>query len=118
MTTFTRLFYTKRGQLMWFKCLIIAVLIFFTASCSDQPKRRTIPKPTEVAKVRVESVDGRVYVNESVVTLDELKEELGRLKQIHRAVWFIDESSFGASRMQGQTVRKAIIAAQLPIRVR
>lgn len=73
--------------------------------------------PTEITKVRV-SFDGRAYVNESVVTLDELKGELGRLKQINGAVLFSDESSLGASRSQGQTVKKAIIEAELPMQVR
>jgi hypothetical protein len=73
--------------------------------------------PTEVAKVRV-SVDGKLYLNDRVVTLDELNGELQRLTQVHGGVWFFDESSFGASRQQGQTVKKAIIEAKLPMRVR
>lgn len=73
--------------------------------------------PTEVAKVRV-SVDGKLYFNDRVVTLDELNREFQRLKQVQGGVWFFDESSFGASRQQGQTVKKAIIQAELPMRVR
>lgn len=73
--------------------------------------------PTEVAKVRV-SVDGRLYFNDRVVTLDELNREFQRLKQVQGGVWFFDESSAGAFRQQGQIVKKAIIEAKLPIRVR
>jgi hypothetical protein len=73
--------------------------------------------PTEVAKVRV-SVDGKLYLNDRDVTLDELKVEFQRLTQVHGGVWFLDESSSGVSRQQGQTVKKAIIEAKLPMRVR
>lgn len=100
---------------MWFKCSIIVVLIFAATSCSRQTKPRTVAMPTEVAKVRV-SVDGKVYFNERVVTLDELNREFQRLNQVHGGVWFFDESSFGASRQQGQTVKKAIIEARLPMK--
>jgi hypothetical protein len=54
------------------KGLIIAALIISVASCSSQPKRRTLPRPTEVATVKVGAVN-RIYVNERIVTLDELK---------------------------------------------
>jgi hypothetical protein len=96
---------------------VLAILIIFTTGCSNQPKRRSIPRPTEVAKVRV-GVGGRVYVNEGAVTLDELKGKLDKLKQIHGGVWFINESSDRESGRQAQVVKKAIIEAELPMRVR
>ncbi len=103
---------------MCFKYLIIAVLLFASApSCSRETKPRTVTAPTEVAKVRVSS-DGKVYFNERVVTLDELRAEFQRLKQVHGGVWLFDESSSGASRQLGQAVRKSVIEAELPIRFR
>lgn len=102
---------------MWFKCSIIAVLIFAATGCSKQSKPRAVAMPTEVVKVRV-SVDGKLYFNDRVVTPDELNREFQRLKQIQGGVWFFDESSSGPSRQQGQIVKKAIIEAKLPIRVR
>lgn len=99
------------------KCSLIAILIIFAPGCSNQPKRRAIARPVEVAKVRV-SVDGKVYINESIVAFDELKRELDRLKQIHGGVWFISDSPYGEAGRQNQIVKKAIIDAELPIRVR
>ena len=104
-------------EIMWLMCLILAVLIFATASCSQQSKPSAVAMPTEVAKVRV-SVDGKLYLNDSVVTLDELNREFHRLKQAQGGVWFLDESSTGPSKQQDQTVKKAIIQAELPMRVR
>ena len=72
--------------------------------------------PTEVARVRV-SMDGKIYLNDRVVTLDDLNVEFQRLAKVHGGVWFFDESFPGPSRQQGQTVKKAIINAKLPIRV-
>jgi hypothetical protein len=85
--------------------------------CSRQTRPRTVIAPTEVAKVRV-SADGKVYLNERLVTIDELRGEFQRLKRIHGGVWFIDETSGGAQRQQGQMVKKAIIEAELPMKVR
>jgi hypothetical protein len=103
---------------VWFKYSIIGVLMFASApSCSRQTRPRTLTTPTEVVKVRV-SGDGKVFLNERVVTLDELRGEFQRLKRIHGGVWFIDESSAGAPRQEGQTVKKAIIEAELPMKVR
>ena len=103
---------------MWSKCSIIAVLILASVpGCSRQTKPRTVTAPTEVAKVRV-SADGKVYFNERTVTLDELRVEFQRLERIHGGVWFFDESSIGASRQHGQAVKKAIIEAKLPMKLR
>ena len=100
---------------MRFTYLIIATLILASvAGCSRQSNRRTVPAPTEVAKVRV-STDGKIYFNERFVSLDGLSGEFQRLTGVNGAVQFVDETS-GASHQQGQAVRK-VIEAELPIRV-
>ena len=101
---------------MWFKGLIFIVLIF-AAGCNKQSKPRTVAMPTEVSNVRV-SVDGKTYLNDRLVTLDELRREFHRLKQIKGGVSFFDESSAGPSMQQGQSVKRAIIEAELPMRLR
>jgi hypothetical protein len=50
-----------------------------------------------------------------VVTIDELKKELTRLKQTGGAVWFSDE---GSLEQHSDPVKKAILAAELPVRIR
>jgi len=101
---------------MRFTYLVNAALILASVpGCSRQSNRRTVPAPTEVAKVRV-STDGRIYFNERFVSLDELRGEFQRLKRISGAVQFVDGTS-EASQQQGQAVRKAIVEAELPIRV-
>jgi hypothetical protein len=103
---------------MWVKYSIIAVLIFASApSCSKHTKPHAVTAPTEVANVRV-SADGKVFFNQRVVTLDELRGEFQRLKQIHGGVWLSDESSSGASRQLRLVVKKAIVEAGLPMRFR
>lgn len=102
---------------MSYKYLRIALLIFAaTPGCSNQPKRHNVTAPTEVAKVRV-SVDGKVYFNERIVTLDELGTEFQRLKQIGGAVWLLDDSRAGEPRKLGRAVREAVIRAELPMKV-
>jgi hypothetical protein len=73
--------------------------------------------PTEVAKVKVTG-DGKLYLNDRLVALDELNREFLRLSQVKGGVWFFDESLPGPSSQQGQIVKKAIIEAKLPMRVR
>jgi biopolymer transport protein ExbD len=78
---------------MWFKYSIVAVLIFASApGCSRGAKPRAVTAPTEVAKVRV-SADGKVYLNEREIALDELRGEFQRLRRSNGGVWFVDESS-------------------------
>lgn len=103
---------------MRFNYSIVALLILASAlGCSRQAKPRAVTAPTEVAKVRV-SADGKVYLNEREVTLNELRGEFQRLKQNNGGVWFVDESSAGASRQQGKRVSAAIVEAELPMRVK
>ena len=98
--------------------LIVAVLILASVlACSRQIKPRTMTMPTEVAKVRV-SRDGKTYFNERVVSLDELRREFQRLGKSRGAVSFVDESSGEDSWQLGQAVKKAIVEAQLPIKLR
>ena len=109
----------KWAKIRWVKYSMIAVLIFVVSApgCSKQSKSRVIMAPTEVAKVRI-SADGKVYLNERVVTLDELQGELQRLKRVQGGVWLVDESSDGPARKQGQKVSAAIVAAELPMRMK
>lgn len=101
---------------MRFTYLILAALILASVpGCARQSNGHSVPAPSEVANVQV-STDGRIYFNERFVSLDGLREELQRLKRINGAVHFVDETS-EASQQQGQAVRKAIIEAELPIRV-
>jgi hypothetical protein len=104
--------------MVWSKFSIIAILILALAlSCSKQSTQRTVTAPTQVAKVRV-SAGGEIYFNERTVTLDQLRTEFQSLQRVRGGVWYLDESSGGAFRQQGQTVKKEIIEARLPIRVR
>lgn len=96
---------------MWVRCLPIVALAL-SVSCATKPTRRLVPRPSETARVVIKK-DGKVFFNERTVTIDELKKELEKLKQRHGAVWFLDESSSQHS----EPVKKAIIAAQLPIKI-
>ena len=98
---------------MWFRCLILLVLIISASCAPKQRTRRLVPPPSETARVVVKQ-DGKVFFNERAVTIDELKTELEQLKQRKGAVWLVDESSSQHS----EPVKKAIIAAGLPIRIR
>ena len=101
---------------MCLKHLMIVFLIISGASCSKPTKPRTVSTPSEIAKVTV-SADGKIYFNQRVETIDELRSEFQKLKSAHGAVWFVDQSSSGPSWQQGQTVKKAIIDAQLPMKM-
>lgn len=97
---------------MWLTCLMVAALTL-SVSCATKPTRRLVPRPSETARVVVKK-DGKVFFNERVVTIDELKNELGKLKERHGAVWFVDE---GSSSQHNEPVKKAIMAAELPIQI-
>jgi len=105
-----------KGKLViGFRGVLLASMLLYVANCSRQPKR--VPAPTEIAKVKV-AADARVYFNERAVSMDDLNREFARLKEIHGAVWFFDESSSEISREQARLVKKSMINAGLPIRLR
>lgn len=93
---------------------VVVLVLVISVSCAKKPTRRIIPMPAETATVLV-TKDGKIFYNERAVTADQLKTELIGLKGKHGAVWLIDESPLG---QYGEPVKKAIIAAELPIRVR
>jgi biopolymer transport protein ExbD len=98
---------------MWFRLLSIFILTF-SFSCAKKPARRVVAPPTETARVMVKK-DGKVLFNDRPVKIDELKQELTRLRQIRGAVWFVDE---GSQSQDSGPVKKAIIAAGVPVRIR
>lgn len=102
---------------MWFRWFIVVVFILANASCSTKPTRRIVAAPTETATVLVRG-DGKIYFNDRAVSFDQLKVEFARLKQIRGAVSFFNQSSPGTAQEQAQLVKKAIIEAELPMRVR
>lgn len=98
-------------------CLLLVALLFCNAGCSQRPMHGNLTMPTETAKVRVSS-EGKIYFNDRIITYGELSDEFKKLKKKNGGVWFLDESFVGSSRQQGQMVRKAIIDAGLPMRIR
>jgi hypothetical protein len=70
--------------------------------------------PTETAKVLV-TKDGKISLRDREVTLPQLETELKVLREKRGAVWFVDENPLS---QHGKPVKAAIIAAELPFRVR
>jgi hypothetical protein len=105
----------KRNRARW--VLIGVLIVALMPGCSRRATRHNFSAPTEVAKVRV-TADAKVYLNDRIITLVELKKEFQRLKQVNGGIWLVDESTAGESRQQAQAVRQAIIRTELPMMVR
>jgi hypothetical protein len=82
---------------------------------SAQPaqSRQVMSAPVTVAKIKVDQA-GEIYLNKKAVTLEELRQELVKLKQTNGGVWYRLEDP---SHPQAKAVRKAIMESQLPIKI-
>lgn len=70
----------------------------------------------KVAKVRVDR-RGQIFLNETLVSLDELKKAFSDLKQANGTVWYYRENPEGEPTPEAMSVIQAVIDAQLPIRL-
>jgi hypothetical protein len=108
-------------QLVW---AVIGSLVFFGLGCdrwfveaAERTRERdTAPQFTEVSKVKVDR-SGTIYLNKKVVTIDELRQECARLKQVNGVVWYYRENPHGEPPPQAMAVIQAIVDANLPIRL-
>lgn len=99
--------------------LMFIALMLFGAGCnrgsavSQQQGRIMVSAPREVAKIKVEQ-DGVIYLNKKPVNIEELKQELTRLKANNGGVWYWLEDP---SNPQAKMVERAILDANVPIKI-
>lgn len=70
----------------------------------------------EIAKVKVDRA-GRIYLNGSIVSLENLKRELSRLHKVNGAVWYHRENPHQDPPPEALLVLQAIIDARLPVKL-
>ncbi len=75
-----------------------------------------MPDFAEIANVKVDRA-GMISLNGRPVTLEELKRELARLKEIGGAVWYAREHPEEDPPAAALAVIAAIIEARLPVRL-
>jgi hypothetical protein len=73
-------------------------------------------KAKNIAKVKVDQ-RGQIFLNERLVSLDELRKAFYDLKQLNGSVWYHRENPEGEPTPEAMSVIKAVIDAQLPIRL-
>jgi hypothetical protein len=71
---------------------------------------------SRVARIKVDR-EGRIFLNEKQVSLDELKDAFARLKQDNGVVWYYRENPEGEPTAEATSVIQAIISAKLPVKL-
>ncbi len=108
-------------RLFW---IILVGLVLFGVGCDQESEHQTerrqkrdmTQESAEIAKVKVDR-GGTIYLNGKTVSIEELKQEFGRLKQTNGTVWYFRENSQGEPPAQALAVIQAIVDAKLPVRL-
>ena len=69
-----------------------------------------------VAKVKVDG-RGQIFLNEKLLSLDELRKAFSDLKKVDGTVWYYRENPDVEPSPEAMSVIQAVIDAQLPIRL-
>lgn len=104
--------------------VICAALVFLGVGCDSgsgqragqRQERGTVQGSAEIAKVKVDQT-GTIYLNGKRVTLEELKQEFSRLKQVNGTVWYDRENPQGEPPPQAMAVIQAVVEAKLSVRL-
>ena len=74
------------------------------------------PEYSEIAKVKVDTA-GNISLNGNSVSIQEIKHEFKRLKQVNGAVWYHRENPQGEPHPNAVEVIKAVVDEKLPVRL-
>jgi biopolymer transport protein ExbD len=74
------------------------------------------PEYSEIAKIKVDQA-GTIYLNGNSVSIQELKHEFKRLKQVNGAVWYYRDNPQGEPHPKAVEVIKAVVDEKLPVRL-
>jgi hypothetical protein len=78
--------------------------------------RPAAQEAAEIAKVKVTQT-GVIYLNGKKASMEELRQEFARLKQVNGVVWYYRENPQEEPPPQAMAVVEAIVEAQLPVRL-
>jgi hypothetical protein len=100
---------------------LIACFMLCLAGCKARPVESarqtqlppTMQAPTEVSKVKVDQA-GAIYLNGKSVTIEDLRQELTRLKRVNGGVWYYLEDPLNS---QAKAAERAIFDARVPIKM-
>lgn len=96
---------------------LLIMLLLGTACQKERPAspqgQRKVAAPAEVTKIKVDQA-GEAYLNTKHVTLEELKQELARLKGAKGGVSYYLEDP---SKPQAKVIERVILDAGLPIKI-
>ena len=113
-----------------------SLIILFAAAClfcfqacnqnttqqasGNQGSKAAKPEETgramNIAKVKVDR-RGQIFLNEQLVSLDELRKAFSDLKRVDGAVWYYRENPEEEPTPEAMSVIQAVMDAQLPIRL-
>lgn len=102
--------------------VFVICLMFCLAGCKARPAESarqtqspstTVQAPTEVSKVRIDQT-GTIYLNGKPGTIEDLRQELARLKRVNGGVWYYLEDPLNP---QAQAAERVIFDARVPIKM-
>ena len=103
---------------------LLVVLLLCILGCEGRSEQEgaktreqgTVHQSSEIAKVKVTRI-GAIYHNGKAITIDEVKKEFARLKQVNGTVWYHRENPQGEPPPEALAVIKAIVDAKLPVKL-
>lgn len=118
---FIRNWLPREGDRLWLTTAFVACFMLCLAGCKTRPiesARQTQPPPTmqaptEVSKVKVDQT-GTIYLNGKPGSIDDLRQELTRLKRVNGGVWYYSEDPLNP---QAQAAERVIFDARVPIKM-
>jgi hypothetical protein len=75
-----------------------------------------VPEFSEIAKVEIDQ-EGTINLNGEVVTIEQLRQEFARLKEVNGAVWYYRENPEAEPHPKAMQVMEAIIESKLPVKL-
>lgn len=111
-----------KGDSLRLTSAFVTCLVLCLMGCKGRPAQSarqtqsppaTMQAPTEVSKVRVDQT-GTIYLNGKPGTIEDLRQELTRLKKVNGGVWYYLEDPLNP---QAKETERAILDAQVPIKM-
>jgi biopolymer transport protein ExbD len=104
--------------LKWAVIILILALVGCGPSKEQEEKIKemTAREANGVAKIKVDEF-GKIYVNKKAATIEEMSQELSRIKNVNGVVWYHRSSSSAEAMATADVVIKKISEFKLPIKL-
>jgi hypothetical protein len=97
------------------RSVLVGVVVLLVVACGYEREEEALqPSDLAIAKIRVFR-DGRITLDEKVVSLEELPAKLSRLKENSGVVWYYRENGGSEPHPNAVAVIQRVIDARLPV---